>query len=241
MTVGLVIVSHSEKIAEGVVELAGQMAADVAISPAGGTDDGRIGTSFDKVTAALSTAESGDGVVVLCDLGSAVLTAETALDFLEEEARDRVEIVDAPLVEGAVAAAVAAASGAGRSDVAAAARTANSMAGEPDRADATSDATAGETGDVAASSPDAEAPYERSVVLVNRDGLHARPAAEFVKLASRYDTPVTVNGKDAKSLLAIMGLGLTAGATVRLSTPQRAGAEAVDALAALVESGFGET
>jgi PTS hybrid protein len=229
VTVGILIVSHSEKIAEGVVELAAQMAAGVTITPAGGTDDGRIGTSFDRVTAGLTASDSGDGVVVLCDLGSAVLTAETALDFLDDEARARVVIVDAPLVEGAVAAAVAAATGSSRADVAAAARTANGETSVSDAQPSPSD-------------DDAESgPYERSVVLVNRDGLHARPAAEFVKLASRQDSPVTVNGKDSRSLLAIMGLGLTAGSTVTLSTPDAAGRPAVDALAELIESGFGET
>ena len=120
MTVGLVIVSHSARIAEGVVELAAQMAPSVVIAPAGGTDDGGIGTSFDKVQVALATAESGDGVVVLCDLGSAVLTAETALDFAGEP--ERIRIADAPIVEGAVAAAVAAESGAGIVQVLAAAQ-----------------------------------------------------------------------------------------------------------------------
>jgi PTS hybrid protein len=233
MTVGILIVSHSEKIAEGVVELAAQMAEGVTITAAGGTDDGRIGTSFDLVTAGLAASDSGDGVVVLCDLGSAVLTAETALDFLDDDARSRVEIVDAPLVEGAVAAAVAAASGSPRAEVVAAALTAY---GASD--DAESRTPSGPSG--TADAPGAEGPYERSAVLVNRDGLHARPAAEFVKLASRHDVPVTVNGKDAKSLLAIMGLGLTAGSTVVLSTPDPAGRPAVDALAELIESGFGE-
>lgn len=233
MTVGILIVSHSEKIADGVVELAAQMAEGVTITAAGGTDDGRIGTSFDRVTAGLAASDSGDGVVVLCDLGSAVLTAETALDFLDDDARSRVEIVDAPLVEGAVAAAVAAASGSPRAEVVAAALTAN---GASD--DGESHTRSGPS--LAADAPGADGPYERSAVLVNRDGLHARPAAEFVKLASRHDVPVTVNGKDAKSLLAIMGLGLTAGSTVTLSTPDPTGRPAVDALAELIESGFGE-
>jgi PTS hybrid protein len=235
MTVGLVIVSHSEKIAEGVVDLAAQMAAGVSIVAAGGTDDGRIGTSFDRVTAGLQSAESGDGVVVLCDLGSAVLTAETALDFLEDDVRDRVVIADAPLVEGAVAAAVAAATGSTLDEVAAAARTAYADPSE----------TAVAVGSAVVSNAPktdegGDGSYTRSVELVNRDGLHARPAAEFVKLASRFDAPVTVNGKDAKSLLAIMGLGLTAGSTAQVRTSDPAGREAVDALADLIASGFGE-
>lgn len=230
MTVGILVVSHSEKIAEGVVELAAQMAEGVALVAAGGTDDGRIGTSFDRVSSGLSAADSGDGVVVLCDLGSAVLTAETALDFLDDDEKARIVIADAPLVEGAVAAAVAAASGEDLAGVEAAAHTASGAAGPDAPAEQRESPRGGaEVG-----------PYTRSVDLVNRDGLHARPAAEFVKLASRFDAPVSVNGKDAKSLLAIMGLGLTAGSTVELSTVDPRGREAVDALADLVLSGFGE-
>ncbi len=77
MTVRLVVVSHSAKIADGAVELAAQMAPDVTIIAAGGTDDGRIGTSLEKVMAALEEASGGSGVVVLTDLGSAVMTAES--------------------------------------------------------------------------------------------------------------------------------------------------------------------
>lgn len=238
MTVGLVVVSHSEKIADGVVELAAQMAQDVAIIPAGGTDDGRIGTSFDRVSAAIVRAESGDGVVVLCDLGSAVLTAETALDFLDDDERARVVIADAPLVEGAVAAAVAAATGSDRDAVVAAAGTARGE--EPGSAPETDSSADRPSVTAAETASTADGTYTRSVELVNRDGLHARPAAEFVKLASRFDVPVSVNGKDAKSLLAIMGLGLTVGTTVELSTSDPRGRDAVDALADLVQSGFGE-
>lgn len=122
MSVGLVIVSHSEKLAQGVVDVAEQMAADVTIVAAGGTDDGGIGTSLEKVMAALGTADSGDGVVVLCDLGSAVMTAESALEFMGNP--ETVLLADAPLVEGAVAAAVAAQSGASVGDVKAAAQDA---------------------------------------------------------------------------------------------------------------------
>ena len=105
MTVALVVVSHSEKIADGAAELAAQMAPDVSIMAAGGTTDGRIGTSLEKVMAALEQAAGADGVVILTDLGSAVMTAESALEFAGEP--DGVLLADAPLVEGLVAAAVA--------------------------------------------------------------------------------------------------------------------------------------
>src|SRR5690606_16795974 len=108
MAVGLVLVSHVEQLSAGVRTLAGQMAPEVTIATAGGTDDGGVGTSFDKVQAALDEAETGDGAIVLYDLGSAQMTAELALDMLDDERRARVRLVDAPLVEGALAAAVAA-------------------------------------------------------------------------------------------------------------------------------------
>jgi phosphoenolpyruvate---glycerone phosphotransferase subunit DhaM len=111
VNVGIIVVSHSGKIAEGAMELAAQMAPDVRIIPAGGTSDGRIGTSLEKVMAALEQADGGDGIVVLADLGSAVMTAESALEFAGNPSN--VLLADAPLVEGLVAAAVAAQNGAG--------------------------------------------------------------------------------------------------------------------------------
>ena len=102
--IGLVIVSHSERLAEGVSEVASEMASDASIVPAGGTDDGEVGTSVERVTEAIETADDGAGVVVLVDLGSAVMSAEMAI----EESAGEAVIADAPLVEGAVNAAVTA-------------------------------------------------------------------------------------------------------------------------------------
>jgi len=224
--VGVVFVSHSAEIAAGLVTLARQMAPNVALVAAGGTDGGGIGTSFDKIAAGLAEADNGRGVVLLCDLGSAILTAETALDFLDDEARQRARLADAPLVEGGVAAAVAAEIGGDLAAVVAAAESArgSSAAGEPG---------AGGAGG-------ATQPVSRTVILRNRDGLHARPAADFVKLASSFDAEVTVNGKDAHSLLGIMSLGLTRGMSVEISGPDERSRAAVDALADLIETGFGE-
>ena len=101
MTVSIVVVSHSEKIADGAAELAAQMAPDVLVLTAGGTTDGRIGTSLEKVLAALDKADRG-GTVILADLGSAVMTAESALEFAENP--ETMVLADAPLVEGLVAA-----------------------------------------------------------------------------------------------------------------------------------------
>ena len=241
MSVGILVVSHSAAIASGTVELARQMAADVQLVAAGGTDDGGIGTSFEAITAGIEELASADAVVVLCDLGSAYLTTDTALDFLDEDVRARVHVSDAPVVEGTVAAAVAAQTGGDVDAVLAAARSAaaseadaggasrpsdGDQPGGPVSADGTDPA-----GDVAAST---------TVELVNETGLHARPAAEFVKTAAKYDAAVRVNGVDAKSLLGIMALALPKGATVTIEATGDDAQDAVDALDALVRSGFGE-
>ena len=106
--VGLVIVSHSQKLAEGVVELARAMADEVRIAAAGGLEDGTLGTSYQRIHDAIEKVYSEDGVAVLMDMGSAVMTAEMVLEDLD---KDNVVLVDCPLVEGAVLAAVESATG----------------------------------------------------------------------------------------------------------------------------------
>ena len=109
--VGIVIVSHSARIAEGVAELAREMGGEeVKLETAGGLDtpDGAIGTDAVLVMQAIERAWSDDGVLVLMDLGSAVLSAEMAIDLLDDGRRERIVLSEAPLVEGAVAAAVTA-------------------------------------------------------------------------------------------------------------------------------------
>jgi phosphoenolpyruvate---glycerone phosphotransferase subunit DhaM len=110
--VGIVLVSHSVALAEGTAELAGQVGGGaVTIATAGGTDDGRLGTSIDKVAAAIRRADAGAGVLILPDLGSSVLTVRTLLADDRDELPGQVAVADAPFVEGAVAAAVTAAAG----------------------------------------------------------------------------------------------------------------------------------
>jgi dihydroxyacetone kinase phosphotransfer subunit len=119
----LVLVSHSSQIADGAAALAREMGGSgVAIATAGGLDDqGGVGTDAMRVVAALEAVWSEDGVLVLMDLGSALLSAEMALDLLEPERRTRIMLSDAPFVEGAVAAAVLAGTGADLEAVVAAA------------------------------------------------------------------------------------------------------------------------
>src|SRR5260370_12073476 len=122
--VGIVLVSYSGALAAGAVELAGQVGGGaVVIVPAGGTDDGRLGTSIDKVRAALAAASSGAGVVILPDLGSSVLTVKALLAD-GDDLPDPLAIADAPFVEGAVAATIAAAVGGDLKAVASAAEEA---------------------------------------------------------------------------------------------------------------------
>lgn len=216
--VSLVVVSHSELVAEGVADIVAQMSPDVVIGRAGGTASGGIGTDVERVMTAVRFADRGEGVIVLTDLGSAVLSAETALELLGDGAASAVRISDGPLVEGAVAAGVCAQTGGDLDEVLAASKAA--AEGSP----GSSAPSAGE--------------YVRITTLVNADGLHARPAAEFVKLATSLGARVTVNGKDARSLLGILSLGLMQGATVEIATEEPDGIVAVDRLVKLVESGF---
>ncbi|HZR44034.1 MAG TPA: dihydroxyacetone kinase phosphoryl donor subunit DhaM [Ktedonobacteraceae bacterium] len=122
MTVGLVIVSHSARLAEGVAELAGQMAQGlVSIASAGGAPDGSLGTSFEKVLAALRQVTGPDGALILLDLGSAVMATEMAVEAFAADHDYPVVISAAPLVEGAVLAAVEASVGSSLQEVAEAA------------------------------------------------------------------------------------------------------------------------
>ena len=113
--VGIVVVSHSSDLAHGLADLAGQVAGpDVSIEPAGGLPDGGLGTDDGRVREAIKRADRGDGVVVLCDLGSAILTVR---HVLERSSNGHVVLADAPLVEGAVTAAVVSSAGTSLQDV----------------------------------------------------------------------------------------------------------------------------
>lgn len=104
--VGIVVVSHSAIVAEGVKEIAAQMAPEVNIQCAGGTFDGRIGSDADKIFKAIERAYSEDGVLVFFDLGSSRMNAEIAIELLEDYKKEKVKIVYGPLVEGTLLAAV---------------------------------------------------------------------------------------------------------------------------------------
>lgn len=259
MSVGLVVVSHSAQVAEGVVELASQMAPSVRLVAAGGDGSGGVGTSFDLISTALDEADTGDGVAILYDLGSALLTTEMALEMADPDVAERRVIVDAPVVEGAIAAAVAAEGGGELSAVVAAAREVGGDAGADGggagaagggaSAAGAADAGAGAGGADADGSERGAAAgpaaITRTVGIVNPFGLHARPAAELARLVSSSAVPVTVSveGKspvDLRSVMSVVRLGTRAGDQVTLEASGD-GAEAVlDQVAEAIRAGFGE-
>lgn len=132
--VGLVLISHSGTLVEGLRDMVAQVAGeDVPIGIAGGTEDGRLGTSAPRIAEAIRTtlAAGAESAIVLLDLGSAALSLEVALEELEPADRERVRVSEAPLVEGAILAAVQASVGASIDEVVAAAEGAASMAKLP--------------------------------------------------------------------------------------------------------------
>jgi multiphosphoryl transfer protein len=241
--VGIVIVSHSAELAAGIHALAQQMAPQARLAVAGGVDnpENPLGTDAMQVMAAIESVYSEAGVVVLMDLGSAILSAETALDFLPPEQRDNIHLCEAPLVEGALAAAVQAAAGGDAQQVMTEARG----------------ALAAKASQLHAAVPDslytpafqpALAGQKIQLTVINPLGLHARPAAQFVTTASRFDTAVRLtnltSGKgpvNGQSINLVTTLAVRQGHEIEIEAAGRQAAEALAALRELVESGFGET
>jgi multiphosphoryl transfer protein len=237
--VGIVLVSHSATLAAGVRELAAEMGGpDVKIELAGGlAEEGALGTDAVRVMEAIEKADSGDGVLVLMDLGSAVLSAETALDLLLPEQRESVLLSQAPLVEGAVAAAVAARLGEPLEKVAAEAR--GGLQGK-----------VAQLGD-AEPAVEAVAPTEGAqklrLEIRNRLGLHARPAARFVQTAAGFDADVQVRNltsgrgpASGRSLNGLATLGIRQGNEIEVAATGAQAAEALAALQELAERDFDE-
>ena len=227
-TVGIVLVSHSAALADGLRELLGQIgSAAVPVVAAGGTADGRIGTSYDKILAAIGEADQGAGVLILPDLGSSVLTV---MAVLEDDPRPDLLMVDAPFVEGAVAAAVTASSGADLQTVAGAARSARqtvkfdeSELASPDDAD---------------TAPATTAAHAASVQVVLPAHLHARPAGRLAQEATKYTSTITLEhaGKtiDPTGVLTVMSLGAKLGSTVTIHADGPDADQAIKALATIL-------
>ena len=242
--VGLVIVSHSAKLAEGVAELARGMAGpDVPLAATGGLDlpDQPLGTDANLVQQAIEQVYSDDGVLVLMDLGSALLSTEMALDALPPERRSRVKLCDAPLVEGALAAAVQARLGSPLDQVANEARGALlpkvMQLGAP-ALTPISPLPVGEGTGVRAG---------LRLTIRNRLGLHARPAARFVQTANRFQADIRVRDLtsghgpvNAKSINAVATLGARLGHEVEVAASGPDADAALEALRALADANFGD-
>jgi phosphocarrier protein FPr len=243
--IGIVLVSHSHGLAEGAAELARQMGGeDVHIETAGGLEgpDHPIGTDAVLVMGAIERAWSEDGVLVLMDLGSAVLSAEMALDLLPEDRRDRVLLTEAPFVEGAVAAAVTARIGATLPEVAAEARGGLSAKAAHLGAEAAPPRPAEPGAGV-----DAGGSASAELEVRTAHGLHARPAARLVQTAAAFDADVRVanlsGGRgpvSARSLNAVATLAVGRGDRIEVSASGPQAREAVAALRHLAERDFDE-
>lgn len=227
MPVGIVVISHSAALARGVAELVQQMAPEVTLRSVGGTAEGGLGTDFDAVQTAVAEADDGAGVVLLYDLGSARMVAEMVLETAADA--DRHRLADAPLVEGALAAAVSAQGG-----------------NTPDAVvQAAAAAGAGSQHDTEPPAAEQEAAYRDEIELTNEVGLHARPAAMLARCLQGLDTQVTVRygGRevDAASVLGLMGLGARQGDTVEVLANGADAEQALHRIQDLARRGFDES
>lgn len=245
--VGIVVVSHSSALADAAVALAGEMlhGQAVPVEVAAGLDDTTFGTDAAAIAEAVTaadTASAGAGVVVLMDMGSAVLSAELALELIEPDVRDRVVLCPAPLVEGLIVASVSAAAGAARAEVAA--EAVGGLSGKVAQLGADQSAAAQEppTADVV------EFPATGSFTVANPHGLHARPASRLAGRLRGVDAEVQLrNGTtgsrwvSAVSLSKLATLGVLCGHELQVRARGRQAEVAIEQLVELAARNFDET
>lgn len=239
--VNLVVVSHSALLAQGVAELAQQMAqGGCQLAIAAGVDDvdHPIGTDAIKVMEAIEAVYSPSGVLVLMDLGSALLSAETALELLDPAMAQNVQLCAAPLVEGTLAAVVAASSGASLAQVRI----------EAMGALAAKASQLGEDAPTSTHNPSMEiAPDAQSVswVVRNLNGLHVRPAAKLVEALAPFEADLLLEKKgqcvNPRSLNQLAILQVRQGDTIRLLASGKQAGEVLDAFMQLAQQHFGES
>ncbi|PMB48267.1 phosphoenolpyruvate--protein phosphotransferase [Fischerella thermalis CCMEE 5330] len=241
--IGLVIVSHSYWLAQGVLELARQMGGDeMPMATAGGLDlpDHPIGTDAALILAAIESVYSDDGVIVLMDMGSAILSTETALDMLPEEQRGRVVLSPAPLVEGAITAAVQIRLG----------QPLEAIVAEMRKALAPKQAQLGDTppaAEEASASAQAADGQRLCLKVPNALGLHARPAARLVQTVGRFKASVTLRNLttnsqpvNAASLNNVATLGARFGHELEFTATGEQAAEVLQAIQVLAAQNFGD-
>ncbi|MEH1965156.1 phosphoenolpyruvate--protein phosphotransferase [Nostoc sp.] len=243
--IAIVIVSHSKQLALGVRELAAQMVqGQVPIAVAAGIEDPEnpLGTDPIQVYEAIASVFSDDGVLVLMDLGSALLSAEMAIEFLPEAQQQKVHLCEAPLVEGAIAAVVAAAAGRDIHQVMAEARGA--LLAKATQLGVVSRPLSL----VTPTTTNIELPTrEIRLIVSNRLGLHARPAAQFVATAARFQSQILVQNLTRNTELVrgdsinqVTTLGVRQGHELLITATGSDADEALAALQALFANNFGE-
>ena len=234
----LILVSHHPDIARGIAALAAQMsAAPETIHTAAGIDDADnpVGTDAVRIMQTLLEADNPDGILILVDLGSAILSAQTALDLLDDPAlAARCRISAAPLVEGAISAAVAASSGADLETV----------AREATQALAAKQAALGESAPASATPVVAPSGDSTTITLTNRDGLHARPAARLVAALTPYRARLVLScgdkQADGKSLNQLALLQARHGDRLTLHADGDDAAAALQTFRDLAAANFGD-
>jgi multiphosphoryl transfer protein len=242
--VGLVIVSHSRELANALTNLVKQVSSSnipIAIAAGVGEDRKEFGTDALEISEAIQSVFSPSGVLVMMDLGSAVLSSKLALDFLPPEMQSQIRFCAAPLVEGTIAAAVQISLG---SDIEMVCREAEGgLLPKQEQINETPPAQPVE----AVSVPD-ETAQQFVLTLHNLHGLHARPAARFVQTASRFQADIRVtnltNGKgpaSARSLNAIAILGAVENHQIQIKATGPEAGSALTALKKLVDDNFGES
>lgn len=245
--IGIVIVSHSKQLALGVRELAAQMVqGQVSIAIAAGIEDpdNPLGTDSIQVYEAIASVFSNDGVLVLMDLGSALLSAEMAIEFLPEAQQQKVYLCEAPLVEGAIAAVVAAAAGRDIHQVMAEARGALlAKATQLGVVSRPLSLVSHNTPTTNIKSPTREI----RLIVSNRLGLHARPAAQFVTTAARFQSQILVRNLARNTELVrgdsinqVTTLGVRQGHELLITATGSDADEALTALQGLFANNFGE-
>ncbi|MCC7447930.1 MAG: phosphoenolpyruvate--protein phosphotransferase [Anaerolineae bacterium] len=246
--IGIVIVSHSARLADGVVELAREMAGpDVLIAAAGGLDlpDRPLGTDAVLVMNAIEQVYSDDGVLVLMDLGSAILSAEMARDLLDPDRQPKVRLSSGPLVEGAIAAAVQARLGSSLDQVV---REAFHALG-PKGSHFDEARVYVPPAEAVAESAAPEAQQHRITLTVrNRLGLHARPAARLVQTVGQHQAEVQVRNAtggrgpvSARSINGLATLGVRHNDTLEVTASGADAQAALDAICALADNNFGDS
>ncbi len=247
--VGLVLVSHSAELAMAVKALAEQQTQGrAAIAAVGGTGDPEhpFGTDAMAILEAIQSVYSDDGVLVLMDLGSAIMSAETALEFMDPDQAARVRLSPAPFIEGAMAAAVQASIGADLNAVAAEALEA--MGPKQESLGTSAESKDGISARDAIFEASAEAAsVSDQVTLINPAGLHFGPAVQFVQLAAGHQAAIEVRNlttgagpANAKRFNQVLSLGAEQGHTIEISAQGPDAQAAVAALLALAAEGFGE-